>query len=351
MFIKESSNPYAPSIVHLRRLYFIFKSDSMEKWLRVWLLAMVLCTACNSEQKEKKMSTNEWNKEAVDTLRKVLHEQREWVKVHAAEFLIWTGHPEGVKEVYIKELEQFFEKPQYRIGIWRVLAQLSDGDEAAQYKKQIVNAFLDTAGKDRIHAIETMAKLKLSPLPQHPEVAAAALHSDNKALAAYTHWAIAYTSADSAKAAGKYFLGRLLDANEDILQRRVAAYVLRNSGTLDIADWNGLSDMVLALPDGAEGKVSFLNTVLLTAPQEVKGSEVYKNTFDSFLAFSNKKDKGIRMDIAAGLAVAGGKDDLPVLTGWMRNTDPTGIAADDADVQASAAYAILKILEKEPVNN
>lgn len=318
----------------------------MEKWLRVWLLAMVLCAACNSEQKEKKMSIDEWNKEAVDTLRKVLHEQQEWVKVHAAEFLIWTGHPEGVKEMYIKELEQFFEKPQYRIGIWRVLAQLSDGDEGAQYKKQIVDAFLDTAGKDRIHAIETMAKLKLSPLPQYPEVTGAALHSDNKALAAYTHWAIAYTSEDSAKAAGKYFLGRLLDANEDILQQRVAAYVLRSSGTLDIADWNVLSDMVLALPDDAEGKVGFLNTVLLTAPREVKSSEVYKNIFNRFFAFSNKKDKGIRMDIAAGLAVAGGRDDLPVLTGWMRNTDPTGIAADDADVQASSAYAVLQICNR-----
>lgn len=315
----------------------------MKKWLRVWLLTIVLCTACNSGQKEKKMSIDEWNKEAVDTLRKVLHGQQEWVKVHAAEFLIWSGHPEGVKEVYIKELEQFYEKPQYRIGIWRVLVQLSDGIEAAQYKKQIVNAFLDTAGSDRVHAIETMAKLKISPLPQYPEATGAALHSDNKALAAYTHWAMAYTNEDSAKAARKYFLGRLLDAKEDILQRRVSAYVLRNSGVLDIKDWNVVSNMAMALPVDAEGKVSFLNAALLTAPQEIRTGEAYKNIFDRFLAFSNKKDKGIRMDIAAGLAVAGGKDDLPVLTGWMRNADPTGIATDDADVQASAAYAVLQI--------
>jgi SSS family solute:Na+ symporter len=321
------------------------------KFLSKIFLIVLLMSACHSMESQTKEQPADLKEEAVNTLRKILHEQQEWVKVHAAEFLIWSGYPGDVKEAYLKELERFHKKPQYRIGIWRVLAQLSNGNEAAQYKAKIVNAFLDTAGRDRIHAIETMAKLKISPLPQYPEVTGAALHSDVKSLSAYTHWAVAYTNEDSAKAAGKYFLGRLLDANGDILQRRVAAYILRNSGELDMTDWNALSDMALTLPDDAEGKVSFLNAALLTAPQEMKTSETYKNIFDSFLAFSNKKDKGIRMDIAAGLAVAGGKEHLPVLADWMRNADPTGIAADDADVQASAAYAILKILEREPVNN
>lgn len=316
------------------------------KLLSKIFLIVLMMSACHPGESETKEQSVDLKEEAVNTLRKILHEQQEWVKVHAAEFLIWSGHPGSVKEAYLEESERFHEKPQYRIGIWRVLAQLSNGNEAARYKAQIVNAFLDIAGSDRIHAIETMAKLKISPLPQYPEATDAALHSDIKSLSAYTHWAIAYTNEDSAKAAEKYFLGRLLDANEDILQRRVAAYVLRNSGELDMTDWNALSDMVLTLPDDAEGKISFLNAALLTAPQEVKINEIYKNIFNRFIAFSNKKDKGIRMDIAAGLAVAGGKEHLPVLAYWMRNADPTGIAADDADVQASAAYAILKICDR-----
>jgi len=303
-------------------------------------------SACHPGKSETKEQLVDLKEEAVNILRKILNEQQEWVKVHAAEFLIWSGHPEGVKDAYLKELERFREKPQYRIGIWRVLAQLSNGDEAARYKAQIVNAFLDTAGCDRIHAIETMAKLKISPLPLYPDVTHAALQSDVRSLSAYTHWAVAYTSKDSAKAAEKYFLGRLLDANEDILQRRVAAYVLRNSGELDVADWNALSDMALALADDVEGKVSFLNAALLTAPQEMKTSETCNHIFNRFIAFSNKKDKGIRMDIAAGLAVAGGKVHLSLLRDWMRNADPTGIAADDADVQASAAYAVLQVCKR-----
>src|SRR5690606_1997578 len=97
----------------------------------------------------------------------------------------WTGNAEGVKEAFLKELALFHQKSQYRIGIWRVLAQVSDGAEAAQYHKQIVSAFLDTAGKDRIHAIETMAKLKISPLPDYPFETQDALKSSIKGLSAY----------------------------------------------------------------------------------------------------------------------------------------------------------------------
>lgn len=302
-------------------------------------------TACNDSAKKTNtpVISPELKNESIEVLRTVMQTQQEWVKVHAAEFLIWTGNEQGVQQDFLKELELFHQKPQYRIGIWRVLAQVSDGAGATRYKKQIVNAFLDTAGKDRIHAIETMAKLKMSPLPDHPFETEDALKSNVKSFSAYTHWAIAYTNADSMQSAKKYFLGRLLDPNEDILQQRIAAYVLRNSGTLEAADWNILQDAALKLPDEAGSKISFLNAALLTAPPEAKAGEAYRKIFNQLLAFGNKNNKGLRMDIAAGLAVAGTQQHLPLLTGWMRNADPTGVPADDADVQASAAYAILEI--------
>jgi SSS family solute:Na+ symporter len=315
----------------------------MKKYVQVWLMVFMLHSACNTAQKAKEMPADELKKEAVDTLRKVMTEQQQWVKVHAAEFLIWTGNEQGVKQDFLKELELFHQKPQYRIGIWRVLAQVSDSAGATRYKKQIVNAFLDTAGKDRIHAIETMAKLKMSPLPDYPFETQDALKSNIKSLSAYAHWAIAYTNADSMQSAKKYFLGRLLDPNEDILQQRIAAYVLRNSGMLELADWNILQDTALKLPDEAGSKISFLNAALLTAPPEAKSGETYRKIFNRLLAFGNKNNKGLRMDIAAGLAAAGTGQHLPLLKEWMHNTDPTGVAADDADVQASAAYAILEI--------
>lgn len=290
---------------------------------------------------------NHLQDEAIDTLRKIVNEQQEWVKVHAAEFLIWTGNTQGVKEIFLKEQEQLGNQSPYRIGIWRVLTQLSSGDEANEYKTKIVQAFSDTAGKDRLHAIETMAKLKLSPLPQYAAQVADALNGSNKSFAGYTHWAIAYTNADSMKASKQYFLERLLDEKEDILLRRIAAYVLRNSENLEVGQWISLSEMVLALPENAEGKISFVTAALLTVPAQVEYTEPYKKIFAQLLSFGNKKEKSARMEVAAALAATGNAEQLPLLETWLRNAEPTGKASDDADVQASAAFAILNIVERE----
>lgn len=311
------------------------------------LFIFYFMTGCDNAPKKISVVNPELKEESIEVLRTVMQTQSEWVKVHAAEFLLWSGHSEGVREVYLEEEKKFGGKSPYRIGIWRVLAQKSENsDEKEKWTNKIMNAFLDTNGTDRIHAIETLAKLKISPLPDYPFETQDALKSSVKSLAAYAHWAIAYTNADSMQSAKKYFLGRLLDANEDILQQRIAAYVLRNSNNLEMEDWNILQDRTLALPDGAEAEISFLNAALLTAPPEAKTSETYKKIFGRLLAFSGKKDKGVRMDIAAGLAVAGNEQHLPLLAGWMRNEDPTGVAVNDADVQASAAFAILKIEKK-----
>lgn len=312
---------------------------------------LIFMNACQSEQQKNKEQINLLKIDAVNTLRDILKNQQEWVKVHAAEFLIWTGNTQGVKEAYINELEFFADKPQYRIGIWRVLSQLSAGEEQRKYKSLVEKAFTDTAGKDRIHAIETMAKLKMSPLSEYKTITDAALHSDIKSLSAYTHWAVAYTNEDSMKAARQFFLSRVMDTTDDLLIRRIAAYVLRNSGSLSKDDWIALSEMVVAMPKEGEGRLSFLYAALITATESEKQTGLYEKIFDEFIAEGNRKDKATRMDIAAGLAIIGSGDHLPLLAGWMNNTDPTGVVADDADVQASAAYTILKIAERISNNN
>lgn len=90
----------------------------------IFLFTMYIsgCTYKNNE------TSDELQMESLRVLREVLHHQNEWVKVHAAEFLLWTGYPEEVKEIYLSEEKIYGEKPQYRIGIWRVLAQAADSD-------------------------------------------------------------------------------------------------------------------------------------------------------------------------------------------------------------------------------
>lgn len=310
------------------------------------LIIATMLNACNMKA-IRDSELQEWSSEAIDTLQSVLLKQKDWVKVHAAEFLIVSGNEEEVKEVFLQELKHHGHQSQYRIGIWRVLTRLSSGEEAKRYAKEIVDAFLDMEGKDRIHAIETMAKLELSPLPDHPRETRIALTSEEKSLAAYTHWAIAYTNSDSLNSAQQYFLEKLLNEREERVQRQIAAYILRHSGNLNEPEWKMLYDMILSLPSDYQNISGFRSTALLCAPDSIRDSQEYKIMWEAFLSSDSERNKRSRMDIASVLAVEGDERHLPLLLKWMRFKD--GVIEneeEDADVRASAAFAVLKITER-----
>ena len=77
-------------------------------------ITMINGTACKQDSLEDK---------AMQELLLTLKSQPEFIKVHAAEFLIWLGHTEESRKEFLKENEINGDQPKYRIGIWRVLAQ------------------------------------------------------------------------------------------------------------------------------------------------------------------------------------------------------------------------------------
>src|SRR5690606_18340609 len=85
----------------------------------------------------------------VEDLKRILHSESQWVKVHAAEFLLWENQAvDEVREVYLQEERLFGDVPKYRIGIWRVLAQAAvDPQDRKHWVDKIVAAYLDTAGE------------------------------------------------------------------------------------------------------------------------------------------------------------------------------------------------------------
>lgn len=301
-------------------------------------------TDCDNASKKTSVVNPELKEESIEALRTVMRTQSEWVKVHAAEFLLWSGYPEGVREIYIEEEKQFGGKSPYRIGIWRVLAQETEKpEEKKKWTNKIMYAFLDTSGADRIHAAETLAKLHISTLKEHPDATAQALKSPVKSLSLYTRWSIAFTSADSLLSVRDSFLSMATSGEEEISSRRLAAYVVRNSGELPDVQWKLFAKAALSEPEGSGLKSALLTAVVITAPGIVISSDLFQQVFEAFMHYKNMPDKGARMDIAACLAEKGTVDDLPVLIALLRNEDPLGIEGDDADVRASAAYAVLKM--------
>lgn len=313
------------------------------KYNLVYFLIAFLMTNCNSISKKSPLVSDSLKDESVKVLRENLQTQSEWVKVHAAEFLIWSGYPEGVQKVYLEEEKLWSSKSPYRIGIWRILSQVAaNQNERKTWTDKIMQAFLDTSGVDRIHAAETLAKLQISPLKEHPEITQTTLNSPIQSLALYTQWSVAYTSQDSLLSSCKAFFDIAISPDKDAVSRTIVSYIIRRSCKLTSAQWDILARQALAEPKESEVRLSLLSTAVIMAPDDAS-IELYRQVYGAFLEYKNVAKKNVRIEIANGLAEKGNPEDLPILVAFLKNENPIGQYSDDADVRSSAAYAILKM--------
>ena len=93
-------------------------------------------------------------------LRKGVREGKAFVRVHAAEALIWNGYPQGLYDSFIAD--EPTAKPGYRIGVWRVLVQLEWENAAIRdgYVQKVREVYFDPKSTDRTIALETLGKIK-----------------------------------------------------------------------------------------------------------------------------------------------------------------------------------------------
>src|SRR5690606_4928979 len=121
---------------------------SIRKHSWIGLFVCMGALSCSSQQQYTREIES-----CVTDLNHLLQTQQGWIKVHAAEYLLWTGHGDAVKQVFVAEEKQYGNSTPYRIGVWRVLAQAaSDSIERNYWIKKIAQAFLDEQGQDRVHA-------------------------------------------------------------------------------------------------------------------------------------------------------------------------------------------------------
>lgn len=282
----------------------------------------------------------------VIVLRKVLNEQKEWVKVHAAEFLLWSGHPEGVKEVYRTEERLHGAQSPYRIGIWRVLAQASAGEERNSWMKKIKAAFLNPDGADRLHASETLAKLKICPYDENPSLFETTLAATSKPLAMYTLWdAFYHNPAKESEIRTKLLATLQNSAPEDMVARSIPAYALRQLGGLSIAEWQTLASRALAEPLDSPARTNLLSSAWATGFREGY-DELGKKLKTELLKYSKSPLKGERFELAMVLADKGNTEDIGLLTSMLKEENPLPNKAENEDIKAAAAYAILKIQQR-----
>lgn len=306
--------------------------------------------SCNNHED----GDNQLSQKCMGVLRLVLHQQPRFIKVHAAEYLIWLGHKEEVKKVFLEEDSLHHNESPYRIGIWRVLAQAADGREnKMHWVNKILDVYADSAAPDRLHATETLAKLEYSPLEKCPEITSETLHSENRNLNTYALWAVSYSSDSALENNKKEFL-RLAREDANSIIRKISAYILRKMDSLTIEEWTGLAKSALAEPDTSSMKRSLLNTAFATLPASFPQPELYQKVYNEMVKDANLFLAGERIELALTLADKGSHEDIPVLESMLNNHHTDEIyeidSKEGADVRATAAYAIVKIMQRTSGN-
>lgn len=189
------------------------------------LLILISVVSCNSPTDH---TSNSMEKKKIDELKNILNTQEKWVKVHAAEFLIWEDlEIDLVKKSFLYEEKLFDTVAQYRIGIWRVLNQASKSTaEREIYLKKITAAF--QAGPDSLHALETLAKLKQPISLEEPQFANQILQAQEiTSFEIYGLWNLYHDpKIDKAKITDR-LIALLNDPKQSDLNKTIVSYVFR----------------------------------------------------------------------------------------------------------------------------
>jgi len=312
-------------------------------------------TGCDQQRTDSSIVPESLRKEALQELRQNLRDQEKWEKVHAAEYLLWLGYPEGVKEEYGKEEAKYGNDAPYRIGIWRVLAQCAGNAEGRRtYVDKILAAFKDREGSDRLHAAETLVKLKVDLQREAPEASSEILRGEKNALFMYTLAGAAMGDDTASREHFRQLLALTTTGNNAQLQTQ-GAYALRHLGVPSVEDWRKLADKALDEPADSSAKTYLVSSAWVTAPDDVSSkAEISSALRSALLQAKESPVKGFRTEMAVALGERGSGDDVPVLTALLHNEHPLNsgkltsreailATPENADVRSAAAYAILKL--------
>ncbi|MBN2012787.1 sodium/solute symporter [candidate division KSB1 bacterium] len=292
-------------------------------------------------------------KKAVNELHTVLKTQSQWVKVHAAEYLLALSYPDSIKEIFLDELQNYGTTPQYRIGIWRTLARASyDANEKQKWIDHIWDSFLDDNSPDRMHAAETLSKLNENLLSRNPKIAMSLAQGDDKKLAAFVSWGMAVNSDN------QLYINQLVGMlnSDDLETRKLAAYGIRLNIPINPEQWDVLYQAAINEPDSSSAAVYLVGAALVRLPEQHESDEIRAQLDKRLRKFMFSKTKENRFHACEALAANGAIDDVQFLTKLLNGKSslqddtlsPDILAAQNADVRSAAANAILRIYRRLP---
>ncbi len=314
------------------------------------ICTLIALSGCDNTSDKNNSADAEPREQALNILRHSLQTQQGWVKVHAAEYLLALGYPqdlESIRQIFVDQQETAGTEPQYRIGIWRTLAQCYQRPDQRQiYIDKILEAFMDKDGPDVLHATETLAKLKIRLNDRQLTRAQSLYNSDDITQSAFTAWLLAiqdktYTT--------KMLLREILTRNPT--RMNIASYAVSfHKIKFGTAQWSELAEVIFTTDMDQKVRANLLAAALVCCP--LADDLRYWQFYDELLEMATVPDKNIRRTVCIALALMDSvcetdvirklrDDKFPLITEQGEIDNPT-----NADVRLTAAWAQLCQLRK-----
>ncbi|MBQ4915829.1 hypothetical protein J8L85_15345 [Maribacter sp. MMG018] len=279
-------------------------------------------------------------KNAKDKLQYAIENSSKWQKVHAAEYILNHNYSNNVYDIFAEEEKYNRKEPYYRIGLWRVLNQASISlEEKNKWLDSISMVYEEYTSLDRIHAAETLAKLKVSPYSISVKVTDSVLKSTHDPMWAYTYWGTAYTSEKKMCEVKNKFIDIILNSEESTLVKKIAIYALYKMKDISVQNWDLLSSRAVNEHKDSPLYTSLLTCTLANTPKDSLFSKrVFKcrEKLDEQIYSSNFNELSSALTVYQYIAT---EEDIPFLTSFM-NKD---IDEDNIEITMAAANAILSV--------
>ncbi|WP_262245749.1 hypothetical protein [Parapedobacter soli] len=288
----------------------------------------------------KTTKTADENCKMSSVLKSLLYSESGWVKVHVAEYLIWSMSflPE-VKEEFMKEETLFSGEFQYRIGIWRVLAQVADTPEERQTWITKIRDVYDTIDSpDRLHAIETLAKLKVPVIGSNPPLTEIDIRTISP-FNIYSLWSAAYSltiGMDFVRTQCLVWL-KMCQTYDREAVIPIISYVLRYLRPFSEEDWQELLNITEEFDGATSTRASLCTTAWITAPnvnhKDLVGIKQW--------LMASRTDPSTLIHVLNGISERGGPGEARILSSIYASVSDSSKPGYDADTHATAAYAVL----------
>lgn len=211
------------------------------------------------------------------------------------------------------------------------------------WKDSIVGVYTDPKQPDRLHAAESLAKLKVNLKRIAPDLVRSEIIRSDTLMQAFVLWGSAVAeNPDSID----YRLMMSMVTSPVETFRRVGAYALGFISNLPADYRNVLFEKALAEPECSTAKVYLLKAAFLFADND----SISKSLNGKLISFLSLPEKNGRNEALLAMAEKGTINDIPILekifAGEYAEDNGAFTKEELTDIRATAAYAFLRITQR-----